>query len=371
MFPIYLYDDKKLIPKEDIAYLIGKNGIFIKKHSPIVDALVPVDKISCLEEIKSYGVINVPKLPKEIGGLTYKFMKKMYEKYHSESIVMLFYSPEKGFRLYCPFQNISSASIKYLKPKTFRGYTLIGTIHSHAGFSAFHSGVDDSDEFGFDGLHVTFGNFSDEKTFTISCSCVVNGKRFMYDPKDYFEGLTVIKEFTKTWDYRIQGYNTTPSNKFMFKEKDLKKINIPTCWDRRINQPKISQLKENIGELKVNDFQYSGRFSGAYREFYEGYGDYLFGAGGSNYYKNYGLIDWAGKTPTTDQKLRHENQKKINALTEFYKTEDFEPSMLVDELIDRGLCFEIDRDQLEAVIDTFFNGEIVEDDAEEGGLAVS
>jgi hypothetical protein len=63
------------------------------------------------------------------------------------------------------------------------GFVPFGTVHSHAEFSAYSSGVDCDDErLRGDGLHVVYGHFGRE-TLSRSASFVVNGRRFKLDPE--------------------------------------------------------------------------------------------------------------------------------------------------------------------------------------------
>ena len=80
---------------------------------------------------------------------------------------------------------------------TIDGYTMIGDIHSHANFSAFHSGIDDKDEQSFDGLHITIGNNGDAEV-SISTSIVSNGQRFIADAGDYVNGISLTRDVDET-----------------------------------------------------------------------------------------------------------------------------------------------------------------------------
>ena len=56
--------------------------------------------------------------------------------------------------------------VKAQEAKLFKeGYKQFGTIHSHCDFGAYHSGTDDADEYGFDGLHVTVGHVNSKQSF--------------------------------------------------------------------------------------------------------------------------------------------------------------------------------------------------------------
>ena len=195
MFPIYVNNENFKEPKDDIYYLIGKNGIFLKRKLPLIESLVEVNGPSFLENVISYSKLLTTKIPDEIFRKVLKFFREVYSLYHSESVVLLFYNEKKkSFRVGVPFQKVSSASCHAVKMGSPRKYVTVGSIHSHPSFGAFHSGVDDSDElYAFDGIHITIGNVNDEE-FSISCSVTSNKKRFKTDPLEYIEGIKEVKE---------------------------------------------------------------------------------------------------------------------------------------------------------------------------------
>jgi hypothetical protein len=195
MFKIVHLDGKQELPTDDIYYIIAKGGIYLKKKTGLIESLTPVKNISILESVIPYAKINIPKISGKDFWQVMTFFKKVYEEYHSEAIVMLYYnSNEKKFKVHVPYQKVSSARLDYIKSTSIKGYNQIGTIHSHAGFSAFHSSVDDSDEECFDGIHMTIGN-NDDDFPSISASIVVNGHRVTIDPINYVEDLE-LTEYT-------------------------------------------------------------------------------------------------------------------------------------------------------------------------------
>ena len=114
----------------------------------------------------------------------------MYEKRHTESVVILFYQMDtKEWRVEVPEQDVSPAGVRYKDGLQVEGFLKVGTIHSHCDFGAFHSGGDQHDEEHFDGLHVTVGKVQRDLP-ELSVSVVVNGHRFMKEPWDYLEGVT-------------------------------------------------------------------------------------------------------------------------------------------------------------------------------------
>jgi len=191
MFPIYILKDLTgSIPKDNICYLIAKNGIFVKKKLGLIESLTSVDEIPFLKRsVVPYATMSIPKIPKLQFAQVLGFFKKVYELYHSESEVFLYYSASKEeFEIKIPYQKVSYASCKSVRGKTPKGYQIVSSIHSHANFGAFHSGIDVDDEKYFEGLHITVGNVDDDE-FTVVSSIVSNKTRFGIDPLDCIEGL--------------------------------------------------------------------------------------------------------------------------------------------------------------------------------------
>ena len=198
MFKIYINDGKQPPPTDDVYYIVCKEGVYLKKKIGIMESVTPVTNISILNSMEKVAKIHIPPIPKEITITIINFLKEVYEKFSSEGMVLLFYDQDKKEHIpYIPKQEVSGASVDYDKAIVMEGCQMIGTIHSHANFSAFHSGVDDADEAHFDGLHITIGNVKDE-TPSISASIVSNATRFKIDPLEYMLGIKKIKEVDET-----------------------------------------------------------------------------------------------------------------------------------------------------------------------------
>lgn len=192
-FKIIHLDGEQKLPDDDIYYILAKDGLYLKKKLGLIESLTPVKQISILESATPYAKMNIGKIPGKDFAKVISFFKQVYEKFHSEAIVLLYYNEKnKRYKLHVPFQKVSSAGLEYVNALTFKGFTLIGDIHSHSGFSAFHSGVDDKDEEHFDGLHITIGDNNKEMP-SITASIVVNGVRFTVDPIDYVYDLELVE----------------------------------------------------------------------------------------------------------------------------------------------------------------------------------
>lgn len=195
MFKIFINDGKSQPPDDDIFYILGKGGLYLRKKLGRIDAIVPVDKISILGDVQPAARYDLPQIPKHMFAKVIAFFKKIYEEHHSEAIVLVHFNEEtEKFKLQIPHQKVTGAGINYLRTVTYPGYTKVCTIHSHSSMSAFHSGVDDKDEEDTDGLHITVGHLNwDNWAFDLSVSVVFNGKRFMANAEDYIEGLGHIE----------------------------------------------------------------------------------------------------------------------------------------------------------------------------------
>jgi hypothetical protein len=191
LFPIHIHEEGKPLPVDPICYIIAKEGIFMKKSLGIMDSIAKVDNISILQSIQTSAKMNIPKLPVSAVGKTFAFFREVYKEHSSEAVVIIFYnSAKRSYKIIPPLQKVSGAGLSYDRDVTCEGYDKIGSIHSHANFSAFHSGVDDSDEWSFDGLHITFGHCgSTDGTYTIAASICSNKQRFVVNPEDYINGI--------------------------------------------------------------------------------------------------------------------------------------------------------------------------------------
>jgi len=194
MFPVHIHDVKdKPLPEDDTFFIVAKEGPFIKKKVGVLECLVPVKSISILQSAKelvtAFARMHIKKIPKKDICKIFYFLRAVYEEHRSEGMVLLFYNEDTGLHYQiAPSQKVSGAGVDYERGYTKEGYTMIGTIHSHANFSAFHSGTDHNDETSFDGLHITIGNVMDDD-FSVSASIMANGHRVMVDPEDYMSGI--------------------------------------------------------------------------------------------------------------------------------------------------------------------------------------
>jgi len=256
MFEILVHDGKTNPLEDDIYYIVGKDGIYMKKNLGIMESLIPVDKIPDLQDVPCSAVIHIPKLPATLFAKVYEFFKAVYDEHKSEAVILLFYNQEtQKFKVVVPSQQVSGAACDYNKGMTLKDMNMIGTIHSHANMSAFHSGIDDTDEKVFDGLHITIGNVNDEFP-SVSTSVVASGFRQMYANTDYILGIEDFKyekpPVTNAYGYTYHTYNAGPKIRVKIKVPPSKRT-FNKNWLKLVEKKTYSYSSRYVG--------YGGRYN--------------------------------------------------------------------------------------------------------------
>jgi hypothetical protein len=269
MFPVWINDGTSEMPTDPIFYIVAKDGIYLKKTMGDFDTMNKVDAISILGECASYASLNVAKIATRQFAQILSLFREVYKVYKSEANVILHYNKKrKRYRIDVPLQGVTGASVNYVNGEdTYKDYIRIGTIHSHASMSAFHSGTDHKDEENWDGLHITLGKMN-EDYFDISCSIMTGGERFMVNPEEYIDGIELVEyEVQHTYQrYKwIQGKQVP-----MEAEKKLgyrcnapeKDFIFPKKWMDKIDRPKYTAPKY------PNQYSFGGYGGGSIGEFY-------------------------------------------------------------------------------------------------------
>ncbi len=192
MFDVVLLKKGVEVP-DGTCYLIAKGGVLLKKGNSVYDAIVPVNNIASLEQIEPSVSYKLPPIGKEVFYQIWYFFREVYKKYETEVNIFLYFNTEtQQYHYVVPRQEVYSNKTKSLDTADrIMGSILVGTIHSHAHMSAFHSSIDDTDERFFDGLHITLGQMHHKDSFDVSVSMVVNSHRFIIDdPTTIIDGIT-------------------------------------------------------------------------------------------------------------------------------------------------------------------------------------
>lgn len=196
LYPVYQYKEGTVLPDHGKYYVITGSGIYFRKETKVASAFIKVDKIPWLEsDIDTTIQLNLPKIPGGIIAQALMFFRRVFEIHQSESYVTLLHSPTKGFQLWCPTQKVSRGSVNYDRTdqpafvdRKEDEWQMIGTIHSHCDFSAFHSGTDTFDESTFDGIHITLGHVNRDN-FSMVASVALNDTRQAMEPEGCCDGV--------------------------------------------------------------------------------------------------------------------------------------------------------------------------------------
>ncbi len=186
------------LPVDGNFFVLTKNKIWCHKQNNLVKGMVQVNEVGFLSDVdlSSHIQLKLPKIPGIIIARALRFFQVVYREFHSESELMLLYNVESGYDLWCPAQEVSHGSVDYKANSEIvdKSFKVVGTIHSHCDFSAFHSGTDVGDEVNRDGIHITIGNVNSEY-FSMVCSLVVNGERCQAPCEDVILGCKQHDEY--------------------------------------------------------------------------------------------------------------------------------------------------------------------------------
>jgi len=193
LFNAIFHDGETEFPDDKLLYIVTKKGTFLRKNLGTITSCTKVDKISFLKELEPYAELKIPQISGGILSTGLGFLKWVYDTHSTEGGLIIYYnSTTHEYRINAPVQEISYGGVHWdnRKEPFPKGFIRMGTIHSHADMSAFHSGTDVADEVSFDGLHVTIGHLGSSIP-TLVASVVVNGTRFPIKREDIRKYLDV------------------------------------------------------------------------------------------------------------------------------------------------------------------------------------
>ena len=199
IFPVY-FADGAFVPEaieEPLAYVLDGAGWKLYKRNGVTEALIALPSVNGLPMADARIDLTAVKLPLDLIRRVTAWFRAVYLRYKSEAVGDLYYSSIDGWDFVVPPQTVSAASAKYDAAPRRDGWTLAGTIHSHAAMSAFHSGTDDHDEMFFDGVHITIGKLDSVPEY--SCSLVVQGVRRIVDPSEIVDGMAPADAVPEAW----------------------------------------------------------------------------------------------------------------------------------------------------------------------------
>lgn len=171
-------------------YVVAKEGTFIHRkvafgrgvfrHTKTPKKLQPVGNYTGMFLFDTQHTI-----PAEVVKPIVAFFRRIWNTHKTEAEVILTQHRETGqYRVYIPFQSVSTGHVHSIyDPTTIDPmYLVVGTMHSHCNFSAFHSSTDEGDARDMDGMHFTVGHI-DRDVPEVAAMVAINGTFVHY--KDY------------------------------------------------------------------------------------------------------------------------------------------------------------------------------------------
>lgn len=185
----------KIESKDDVPatngmpyYLFASEGLYIVRDGFLGRSMVPTKKYP--PNLSSAGVwargyfnYNAKPIPGEIMAQAVDFFRVVWDKHRTEAELLFLFNEEANqYKLFVPAQKVTSGSVKSLyRPEDVpTGWYVIGSIHSHCNFGAFHSGVDTNDASTFNGLHITVGHV-DRENPEFAVMVAIDGLNFHYN----------------------------------------------------------------------------------------------------------------------------------------------------------------------------------------------
>jgi hypothetical protein len=178
MFPIVEAGSPALETASLPAFLVARDGLYLRKRSLLGLSQTKVEHVAHLPKATESIDYALPKVPQDLMARVVGFFRAVYRLHHSEALCLLLWQ-DGAFDLAVPAQKVTGVSVRFdhADADIPAGARVVGTIHSHAGFLAFASSVDEDDEADLDGLHIVIGDLDRGKP-SYAAAIVVDGVRF-------------------------------------------------------------------------------------------------------------------------------------------------------------------------------------------------
>jgi hypothetical protein len=186
------------------AFVVARDGLYLRKRSLLGLSQTKVGRVAHLPDGKEFVDYALPKVPSDLMARAVGFFRAVYRLHMTEAAVLLLWR-EGSFDLVVPTQKVSSVSVKFdvSDDDLPAGSRLVGTMHSHGGFTAYASSTDEDDEAELDGLHVVVGDF-DRRRLGYSAAIVVDGIRFTLETGKLIERPRRLVEPPDDWLMKVK-----------------------------------------------------------------------------------------------------------------------------------------------------------------------
>lgn len=199
------------VPKSAFPYyIVAKDGLYQQTQSVLGRAITKSKNFPAhLPEMKDSGefTFEADRIPANICSQIVDFFKRIWNKHHTEAeVILLMHRDTREWGILIPTQKTSGAAVdSRVDPEKIPDpWLVVGSMHSHCNFSAFHSGTDRGDAENMNGAHFTIG-FLEKEIPEIVAMVAWNGIMFNYKPEELadFSDLNAAKAPEEWDDYVI------------------------------------------------------------------------------------------------------------------------------------------------------------------------
>lgn len=186
------------------AFVVARDGLYLRKRSLLGLSQTKVGRIAHLPEGKEFVDYALPKVPADLMARAVGFFRAVYRLQRTEAAVLLVWR-DGSFDLAVPTQKVSSVSVKFdlSEGDVPAGSRVVGSMHSHGGYTAYASSIDEDDEAELDGLHIVVGDF-DRRRLGYSATVVVDGIRFTLKTGQLIERPRRLAEPPDDWLRKVK-----------------------------------------------------------------------------------------------------------------------------------------------------------------------
>ncbi len=249
LFPIIAADESAVEEVSLPAFVVARDGLYLRKRSLLGLSQVQVDEVAHLPPAREYLEYALPKVPASLMAQVVGFFRAIWSRQKSEALALLTWDGD-AFGLIVPEQRAGAASVRHRLETSDvpSGTHLVGSIHSHGALSAGASLTDEADEADFDGIHVVVGDI-DQRRPSYSAAIVVDGRRFGCRTSLVLERPRRFTEPPAEWLERVKPIVTAPKKAKAngHAKSDGKTPSMKSTWTWRDRHTLDGLLSEAVG----------------------------------------------------------------------------------------------------------------------------
>lgn len=170
-------------------YVLTEEGLYLRRKTAIGVLMEKTYKKpeSLLKAELGQGQFDWTgeRIPGKLVSQATDYFRRIYDKHKTEAeVIITKHITTDEYKLFVPWQRANGGGVKSIFEPTHvhKDWLVVGTLHSHCHFSAFHSSTDSGDASDMDGVHFTIGMLQKE-TPDIVAMVAMGGKEYHFkDP---------------------------------------------------------------------------------------------------------------------------------------------------------------------------------------------